>query len=317
MIRVGVIGVGAMGKHHVRIYSSMPEVKLVGISDIDEEKAREVAAKYKTEAYRQYQELLKQGLDAVSIAVPTSLHETVAKEAIRQGSAVLVEKPIAHTVASGKRIISAAKEQRVKLMVGQIERFNPVTSVMMDMVQNEDVLLLELTRVGPFPPRVKDVGVVIDLGIHDIDLIRYVSRSEVKTVKSVVSGSLSDKEDSAILIFELEDGTIARVTTNWLTPFKIRRMTIATRTKFVEGNFMTQEVTEYRKYAENGSYVVKEMNVPYAEPLKLELEAFISSIKNDTAPPVTGEDGLKALKIAFLALQEASNIEEEPDHCSK
>jgi len=308
-MRVGVIGVGAMGKHHVRVYSSMPGVELVGIADSDEARAEEIAVQHGTEAYGDFHELLEKGLDAVSIAVPTSMHELVALEAIHQGCSVLVEKPIAHTVASGRRIIDVAKEHNITLMVGHIERFNPVTSVMMDVVKDEDILLLELTRVGPFPPRIKDVGVVIDLGIHDIDLIRYVGRSEVKTVKSVTLGSRSENEDSAILIFQLEDGTIARTTTNWLTPFKIRRMSIATRTMFVEGDFVSQKVTVSRKYAEDGSYVVKLLNVPYVEPLKAELDAFIDSIKNGTDSPVRGEDGLKALSIASYALKQDSSDE--------
>jgi len=303
MIKVGVIGVGSMGQHHARIYSSMNEVKLIGITDVEEKRAEELALRYRTKAYKDYRELLKQDLDAVSIAVPTSLHEKIALDAIEYNCNVLIEKPITHTIKSAKRVIIVAERHDVKLMVGHVERFNPIVPVIMREIENDNVILLEITRVGPLPPRVKDVGVVVDLAIHDIDLIRYLSNCEPKVIRSVVSRSLSDKEDSAILLFEMEKGTIARLTANWLTPFKVRKITVATERKFIEGDFITQKVTEYSRYSEDGSYVTKGVNVPYAEPLGLELEAFIDAIKNGTVPPVTGEDGLRALEIALTALE--------------
>jgi len=298
MLKIGVVGLGAMGKNHVRIYSELPEVELVGIADVNYGLAQSLAVRYHTKPFNDYQELLKQDLDAVSIAVPTSLHKEVAVNAAHAGVSILVEKPIADTVASAKEIIKAAEENNVKLMVGHVERFNPVIPIVKKEIENAEVSLIEVTRIGPFPPRVKDVGVVIDLATHDIDLIRYLTGSEFSKIYSLTSRSLARHEDAAILLFEMANGVLARVTVNWLTPFKVREITVATKEKFIKASLIDQKVTEYSKYKENDSYLVKELNVPFTEPLKLELQAFIDSIRNDTQPPASGEDGLKALEVA-------------------
>jgi UDP-N-acetylglucosamine 3-dehydrogenase len=305
MIKVGVIGLGAMGKNHVRVYSEMPGVELVGIADKDNDLANTMAEKFNTTPFDNYKELLKKKLDAVSIVVPTSLHSKLAVEATRAGVNVLVEKPIAGTLDEAEEIITAARDNNVKLMVGHIERFNPAVSIIKREIADCKVDLVEITRIGPFPPRIKDVGVVIDSAIHDIDLIRYLTGSEFKKAYSLTSKNESKHEDVALLIFEMANGVLARVTVNWLTPFKLREIRVPTDKKFLRAALIEQKVTEYRSCQDNGTYMVKEINTPYSEPLKLELEAFIKSVRDGTNPPISGEDGLSALKVALKCINKS------------
>ena len=302
MIKVGVIGLGAMGRNHLRIYSELPDVELAGIADIDYGLAQSLAKKYRTKSFRDYKELLQEDLDAVSIAVPTSLHREVALAAADAGTNILIEKPIADSVSAGSSIIEVVNKNQVKLMIGHIERFNPVIPVIKKEIEETEVSLIEITRIGPFPPRIRDVGVIIDLATHDIDLLRYITGSEFKKIYSLTSRNLAPHEDAAILLFQMENGILGRVTVNWLTPFKVREINIAAREKFIKASLIDQKVTTYSKYKENESYLVRELSVPFGEPLKLELEAFIHSLKNNIPPPITGEDGLKALEVASLCL---------------
>lgn len=301
-VRIGVIGVGAMGKNHARVYSELPGVELVGISDVDYKKTQSVAEKYHTQIFTDYKELLSNELDAVSVTVPTSLHHGVALEVARAGVNMLIEKPIAHTLQAAEEMIRIAEENKVKLMVGHIERFNPAAVVVKKEIEGSEVCSIEITRVGPFPPRIKDVGVILDLGTHDIDLVRYITASEFKNVYCLTSRNSGAYEDAAILLGEMENGVLARITINWLTPFKVREVNIATRERFIKASLIDQKVTEYGKYQDN-AYLVRELNVPYGEPLKLELEAFIDCLRNDSSPPISGEEGLRALEIALQCLR--------------
>ncbi|MBI2830666.1 MAG: Gfo/Idh/MocA family oxidoreductase [Chloroflexi bacterium] len=302
MIRVGVIGVGAMGRHHARIYSELPGVELVGVADLDSESLSAVASRYRTKGFNDYQELLRQSLDAISIVVPTSVHKTVALEAANAGLNMLIEKPIADTIPNAKEIIKACQKNRVKLMIGHVERFNPILPVVKKAIENLHVISIDMVRVGPLPPRIKDVGIVVDLGTHDIDLLRYLTSSDFKKVRGMLSKGPSGKEDTAVLSFEMENGVLAHITTNWLTPFKIREINIAAREKYIKGWFIEQKVAEYKLCDEADTYTVKELKVPFGEPLRLELAAFLKSIAGGESPPVTGEDGLRALEVAVQCL---------------
>jgi predicted dehydrogenase len=297
MLRVGVIGTGAMGQNHVRIYSELPDVKLVGIADLNPDTARTISNRFHCVPFKDYRELLAQHLDAVSIVVPTSLHRKVALDAAEARVNMMVEKPIAESIPAAREIIAACRANYVKLMIGQVERFNPVVTAVRREIEEEPVSLLEITRIGPFPPRIKDVGIVIDLATHDVDLIRYLTASEFKKSFGLISRNLIEHEDLAILAFEMANGTLARVTTNWLTPFKVRELTVATKKKYIKASLTDQKVTEYGRYSENDSYLVREIKVPFGEPLKLEIEAFLNSIRRDLPSPVSGEDGLRVLEV--------------------
>lgn len=297
MIRTGVIGLGSMGRNHVRLYNELSDSALIGISDINERQGRKYAELYKTEFFPDFKKLLEK-VEAISIVVPTHLHEEVALAAIERGVHILVEKPLAHSFESGQRIVESAKQKNITLMVGHVERFNPLVKTLKRHLEKEEIILIDITRVGPFPPRVKDVGVIIDMSIHDIDLIRFLTAKEPVTIRALHSKSVSVFEDTAVLSFELEDGVLAHITTNWITPFKVREIQVATKENYYVGNLLTQRLARYSRYALDGSYLVQEIAVPHGEPLRIELAEFLSSIKEGKTPSVSGEDGLKNLLIA-------------------
>jgi UDP-N-acetylglucosamine 3-dehydrogenase len=304
-LRTAVIGLGAMGRHHARIYASSADVELVGVADLNGEIASSVADTYGTRPFTDYRQLLHLMPDVVSVAVPTSLHREVVLVAADAGSNVMIEKPIADTLESGQEIMARCRQRGVKLMVGHVERFNPVSGVLKKSIFGLDVISIDITRVGPFPPRISDVGVVIDLAVHDIDILRYLTGSEFRTVRSLIGKNLAgDREDTALLSFEMENGVLCHVTTNWVTPFKVREITVAAREKLIKGWLIEQKVCEYERYQEDGSYIVRELPVPYGEPLELELSAFLDVVRNDEPPPVSGEDGLKALEVALRCLEQ-------------
>lgn len=298
MIKVGVIGAGAMGSNHIRVYSELPEVELVGITDINEKIAENISKKFNVESFTNYRKLLEKNLDAVSVCTPTSLHEKISIDTINAGCHVLVEKPISDTIEGAKRIINVAEKKGVKLMVGHIERFNPVISTIKERIKDIEVISIDIIRVGPLPPRVKDVGVITDLAAHDIDIIKYLTNSRFQKISCFTSKNFSKKEDFAILSFKMENGVLAHVTTNWLTPYKMREINVYTKEKFIKGLLIEQKVREFVKL-KNDSYAITELNIPFVEPLKSELRAFIDSIGNDKQPPISGQDGLEALEIAL------------------
>lgn len=304
MLKVGVIGVGAMGRHHARVYADIPNVELVGVADLDHTRAVTIADLYQTRAFSDYRDLLSQNIDAVSICVPTSFHHRIALEVIGAGVNLLVEKPLASTLEDAREIINAAKSNDVVLQVGHIERFNPVINVVKKVMEGEEIISIDLVRVGPHPPRVKDVGVVVDIGTHDIDLIRFLSGADFAKINAVIASPHNEFEDAAVLSFRLKNGTIASVVTNRLTPFKIREIKVATKTKLIYGNLLTQQVLEYSHYtADHESYKLRNLHVPFGEPLRLELKSFVDAVKNDRIPEVTGEDGLKSLEVALKCLK--------------
>ena len=302
MLKVGVIGVGTMGRRHARVYSEMPDVELVGVSDTNATTALDVGDEYCTHAFADYKDLLKKDLDAVSVAVQTTAHKKIAVDVAAAGIDMLVEKPIADTLKNAEDMIRAANRNNVKLMVGHIERFNPVVQVIKESIERADVISIDITRVGPLPPRIKDVGVVIDFAIHDIDLIRYLTNSDILDAWGFTSKDKAQNEDSAFLYFKTVNNVLAHITANWLTPFKVREINIATKDKFVKGWLIDHKVKEYSDYKADGTHTVKDLYVPFGEPLKLELAAFLECVKNDSLVPIRGHDGLMALEAAFRCI---------------
>jgi UDP-N-acetylglucosamine 3-dehydrogenase len=301
-LRVGVIGVGVMGSNHARVLAELPGVRLVGVVDPDPKQREFVASALSCHGFETAAALLAAGVDAVSIAAPTHLHRDLAIGCIERGVHVLVEKPIAPSVEEGRAIIAAARHARVTLMVGHVERFNPTVEAIKEAVRNEDILSIAITRVGPFPPRMSNVGVVIDLAVHDIDLIRWFTESEICEVQPQVSSAVAEREDIALLQFRTESGVLAHINTNWLTPFKARNVTIATRNKYVMGDLLTRQVTECFGFQPDGSYSMRHLSVGHAEPLRAELQAFVGAIRDGVEPAVTGEEGVASLEIAIRCL---------------
>ncbi|WP_295844689.1 Gfo/Idh/MocA family oxidoreductase [Tardiphaga sp.] len=302
MIRVGVVGAGVMGTNHGRVMAGLPGIELVGIVDpLPEHRARAEKLIGCT-TFAELDALIAAGVDAVTIAAPTHLHHQVALACIAKGIHVLVEKPIASTVAEGRDIVEAAQRAGVTLMIGHVERFNPAVAAIKQAIKDEDILSIAITRVGPFPPRMSDVGVVIDLAVHDIDLIRWFTESDIVEVQSQLANAIAEREDIALLQFRTASGVLAHINTNWLTPFKARTVTVATRGKYVMGDLLTRQVTECFGFKTDGSYSMRHLPVGQDEPLRAELLAFLSAVRTGDTPAVTGEQGVASLEIAIECL---------------
>src|SRR5438105_7303030 len=302
-LRVGVVGVGVMGSNHARVFAGLPGTELVGVADPDRKQAEFVARTLGCAAVADVRELLERDVDAVTIAAPTHLHRDIALKCIARGVHVMVEKPIASSVDEGREIISAARRAGMTLMVGHVERFNPAVEAIKEAILGEDILSIAITRVGPFPPRMSNVGVVIDLAVHDIDLIRWFTDSDIVEVQPQLSSAVAEREDIALLQFRTASGVLAHINTNWLTPFKARTVHVATRKKYVMGDLLTRQVTECFGFQPDGSYSMRHLSVGHAEPLRAELAAFVGAIHNAAPPAVTGEEGVASLEISIRCLE--------------
>ncbi len=309
-LRVGVVGVGVMGSNHARVFSELPGVQLVGVVEPDKAQAEFVGGALGCATVPTVDALLDLGVDAVSIAAPTHLHRDIALACISRGVHVLVEKPVATTVEEGRDIIAAAHHAGVTLMVGHVERFNPAVQAIKDAIKGEDILSISITRVGPFPPRMSNVGVVIDLAVHDIDLISWFTGSQIVDVQPQLSSVRAEREDIALLQFRTASGVLAQINTNWLTPFKARTVHIATKRKYVIGDLLTRQVTECFGFQPDGSYSMRHLSVGHSEPLRSELTAFVKAIRNGEEPAVSGEAGVASLEIAIRCL--GSRADETP-----
>jgi len=316
-LRLGVVGVGVMGFNHARVLAEMPGVTLAGVADPDEKQADFVRHTLGCAAVPDIEDLLALGVDAVSIAAPTHLHRSIALAAIGRGVHVLVEKPITSSVEEGREIIEAARRAGVTLMVGHVERFNPAVQAIKEAIREEDILSIAITRVGPFPPRMSNVGVVIDLAVHDIDLIGWFTESEIVEVQPQLSSAKAEREDIALLQFRTASGVLAHINTNWLTPFKARNVTVATRGKYIMGDLLTRQVTECFGFKPDGSYSMRHLPVGHDEPLRAELIAFTQAVRTGAAPAVTGDEGVASLEIATRCLETspkpaASSVQKGP-----
>ena len=298
-VRIGVIGVGIMGYNHARVLAALPNVQLVGVADPDRSQAIRVGKAVGCDAVSDHKSLIDLGIDAAVIAAPTHLHHSISLDCINAGVDVLVEKPIAPTVEEGRQIVTAARTKGVTLMVGHVERFNPAVQAIKQAIVGEEILSIGITRVGPFPPRMSNVGVVIDLAVHDIDLIRWFTESDIIEVQPQLSSTRAEREDIALLQFRTASGVLAHINTNWLTPFKARTVHIATRDKYVIGDLLTRQVTECFGFQPDGSYSMRHLSVGHAEPLRSELLAFIDAVASGKKPAVTGEEGVASLEIAI------------------
>ena len=300
MLRVGVIGTGSMGRHHVRIYAGMDDINLVGISDIDQVRSEELARTYQTKAYQSSDDLLNESLDAVSIAVPTTFHKEVALAAIAEGCNVLIEKPIADTIENASEIIEAAQSRGTKLMVGHIERFNPALIKLKELVERGqlgEIISISAKRVGPYNPRIRDVGIIIDLATHDIDIMSYLFNAKVSKVYASAGSVVHNHEDHAIITLNFNNGGSGMIETNWLTPHKMRNLTVIGSKGIAEVNYIESTLRIFDREW------VKDAKIEKDEPLKLELQHFIDCLQQNKEPLVSGENGLHALTVALAAME--------------
>ncbi len=324
-LNVAVIGIGAMGKSHARVYSDIDNVELVAVCDVNKEIAKKIADKYKTNYYVNYKNMLKkEKIEALSVCVPTILHKKVAVDVIKNKINLLVEKPIATTIKEAEEIINEAKKYNVKLMAGHIERFNPVVIELKKRIERNElgkIYTVHCVRLSPFPQRVVDVGVIVDLAIHEIDILKYIISSKIKRLYAETAQRIhSTHEDLLIGTIRFENTVLGVINANWLTPKKVREITITGEKGMLVANYLTQELYFYenefvRKNTDNRDFMnviegkMIKIKIENREPLKNELEAFIESIKKNKRPPISGKDGLEALQIAQKFIESSNKNE--------
>lgn len=311
-----------MGKNHARVYSELAEANLVAVSDANAATAEAIGKTFGAAAYSDYRELLeKEKPEAVSVAVPTAMHEQVVTDVLNSGANVLVEKPIAATIEEGQRLIALAKQKNLKLQVGHIVRFNPAIQELKKRLNAGElgrIYQVFCRRAGPFPARIRDVGVVIDLAPHDVDIIRFLTGLDpIRLFAETEQRIHTEHEDLLWGMLRLPDGITASVEINWLTPTKIREVLVLGERGLFRVDDLTQDLYFYENAQATGLAWDSLKNlrgvseggmVRFAfqrfEPLKAELQGFLKAVAENTPVPVSGEDGLAALKIA-LALVES------------
>lgn len=315
-IRIGVIGVGNMGQHHTRVLSLLKDVELVGVSDINVERGLDTASKYRVRFFEDYHDLLPH-VDAVCVAVPTRLHYAVGMTCLQSGVHILVEKPIAASIAEAESLVNAAAASHCILQVGHIERFNPAFQELSKVLKTEDLLALEAQRMSPYSDRANDVSVVLDLMIHDIDLMLELAGAPV--VKLTASGSRAADSgylDYVTAILEFANGIVATLTASKVTHRKIRRIAAHCRNSLTEADFLNNEILIHRQttanyltdygqvlYRQDG--LIEKVYTSNIEPLHAELEHFVNCVRGGNQPSVGGEQALKALRLASLIEQMA------------
>ena len=300
---VGVIGVGSMGYNHVRIYSELENANLVAISDMVRGTLDKVSKEFNTVGYVDYDNILQiDDIEVVNICVPTVFHHDVVMRAIEAGKNVLVEKPIASKLNEAEEMIKAAEDAGVTLATGHVERFNPAVRVAKKLIDEGaigEVVTANSKRLGPFPPRIRDVGVAIDLAIHDIDIFNYLFNSRANIVFANMSSKLKncEFEDHAEIMTKYDSGVLSILETNWLTPYKKRQLNITGIDGIISVDYGNQTVTLFK---ENNQ--VEDIKVENKEPLKEELRSFVDCVQNNTPPEVSGKDGYEALRIVDAAM---------------
>lgn len=316
MLRAAVIGVGAMGQHHARVYAQLSTTQLVGVADASETTGQRIADLHHTAAFANHRAMLEETRpDLVTVAVPTEYHHAAAMDALEAGCHVLIEKPIAVDEEQAQELIDRAAEMDRKLMVGHIVRFDPAVQALREHLEAGElgrIFQVRCRRLGPFPARIRDVGVVIDLATHDLDMIRFLTGREAVRVYAETEQKIhSAYEDILVGTVRLTDGTIGILDINWLTPNKIRELTVTGERGMFLVDHLTQDLYFYENAETHGEGwsairllrgVSEGRMIRYPiqkyEPLKAELEAFARAVADDTPVPVTGADGLAALRLA-------------------
>lgn len=315
-IRIGVIGVGNMGQHHTRVLSLLKEVELVGVSDINVERGIDTASKFQVRFFEDYRELLP-FVDAVCVAVPTRLHHEVGITCLQAGVHVLIEKPIAASIAEAETLVNTAAECQRILQVGHIERFNPAFQELSKVLKTEKPLALEAHRMSPYANRANDVSVVLDLMIHDIDLLLELAAAPV--VKLTATGSRAAESGSLDYVtatLGFANGIVATLTASKVTHRKSRRIAAHCKNSLTEADFLNNEILIHRQttasctadygqvlYRQDG--LIEKVYTSNIEPLHAELEHFVHCVRGGDQPSVGGEQALKALRLASLIEQMA------------
>jgi len=315
-LRTGVIGVGSMGRNHARVCSEMGA--LSAIADSEAGVAKPLAEKLGVGYFSDYRKLLKSDIDAVTVATPTNTHYRIASDAFKAGKHVLVEKPICFSIQEAEKLVKAAEKEGLVLAVGQIERHNPVVKFASDSIMKGkfgDVVSIAARRVSTLPGRIRDVGVLMDLGIHDIDVIRYLARSPAKSVYALAGKRQNrDFEDHANILLDFENDILGFVEVNWLTPMKVRRLSITCLKNFVELDYMKQTADVSSSQVSGAidhsdlyrlpiEFDIRHVSLKKQEPLRNEQEDFLDSIRRGREPLINGRDGTETLRVCQAALR--------------
>ncbi|HVD76532.1 MAG TPA: Gfo/Idh/MocA family oxidoreductase [Vicinamibacteria bacterium] len=300
-VRVGVVGVGALGQHHARVYADLPGAILAGIYDMSPSRAAEVAARHGVPAFAQLREL-SDAADAISVAVPTVQHHRVARTLLEAGKDVLVEKPMTATLGEAEDLIGLASEKGAVLQVGHIERFNPAVDALRKAALQPR--FIEVHRLSPFSPRSLDVDVVLDLMIHDLDIVLCLDGSGAVQVDAVGVPVLTSKVDIANARLRFASGLIANLTASRVSAEKVRKFRVFSPKTYISVDFAARSAQVYRLIqGEGGPEITTERTAaPDEEPLRRQLTAFVTAVRERTVPAVTGADGLRALTLAHTVL---------------
>jgi predicted dehydrogenase len=301
-VRVGVVGVGALGQHHARVYADLPGAELVGVHDALPDRAAQVADLYGARSFSGLRELLD-AVEAVSVAVPTVDHHAVSRLALEAGKDVLVEKPMTVTLEEADDLIEFAGERRAILQVGHIERFNPAVDVLK--AHAHDPRFIEVHRLASFSPRSLDIDVVLDLMIHDLDIVLSLDGSEAVQVDAVGVPVLTDKVDIANARLRFASGLIANLTASRVSVDKVRKFRVFAPRTYISADFAAREAQVHRLVERPGGrpeIAMEGMSAPDIEPLRRQLEAFLGAVRDRCEPVVPGNDGRRALVLAHRVL---------------
>ena len=302
ILNLAVVGVGSWGKNHARVFKELELTNLVGIYDLDSKRAKELAMEHGATCYSNLEDMLKsEKIDAISIASPTSTHAEIALMAIENGKHVLIEKPMTSTVEEAERIVDAEKKSNVFVSVGFIERFNPIVSRSKLLIENEELgelVLISARRLGPYwPDRLKDVDVIRDVSIHDIDVFRHLIAKDPISVYARGGKLRHAYFDYAEILLDFGKGVTGFIESNYLTPHKLRKLMLTCENGVVEADYISQE------YLIEDEEWVRNKKMQWQEPLKAELLRFAKSCLGETKPLITSSDGLKALQIAIASIE--------------
>ncbi|OGV95773.1 MAG: oxidoreductase [Nitrospinae bacterium RIFCSPLOWO2_02_FULL_39_110] len=304
-----------MGQYHVGVYSEIPDVRLIGIADINETRGKEIAEKYNTKSYGDYKKLLGK-VDVASIAVPTSLHYKIAKDFLQAGTNILIEKPMTRSIDEARELFNIAEKKGLTLHIGHVERFNGAVQELKKIVDNP--LFIESRRLGPYDPRIQDDGVVMDLMIHDIDIILNLLNSKVRDINVVGKSVFSDKDDLCNVQLKFENGCLATITASRATQHKIRTLAITQKDKYIFLDYTNQDIHIHRQAFSEHSITKQELRykqesfterifVHRENPLKIELKHLIDCATNGAERKVSVAEEIYSLQIA-LEIEKRSKL---------
>ncbi len=310
-VRIGVVGVGHMGQYHANILAGLDGVDFVGVYDASRERAHEISARLGVKAWDDLDRLFSK-VDAVCVAVPTNLHYKIASRALAAGVHVLVEKPMTRTVRYAERLVALAKEKRLILQTGHVERFNGAIRQIGNIIHEPK--LIEARRLAPWTPRIKDVGVVLDLMVHDVDIVLGMIQSPVIAVDAVGTSVFSPYEDAATAILQFENGCVANLTASRITNDKIRTLSISQKDAYIFLDYNRQGIDIYRRLSQD--YSLKQEEIRYTvettvervfvhsvNPLQQELMHFCDCVRGTATPLVSGESDVNTLRLTRKILE--------------